>query len=51
MERSLGLSLAEREEIAKKWEAYRWSEALLVTSAYIFGILGLACWRFWAKDY
>ncbi len=51
MERSLGLSLAEREEIARKWESYRWSESLLVTSAYIFGILGLACWRFWAKDY
>jgi ABC-type transport system involved in multi-copper enzyme maturation permease subunit len=51
MEKSLGLSLAEREEVAKKWEPYRWSESLLVTSAYVLAILGLACWRFWAKDY
>jgi len=51
MERSRGLSIAEREEVARKWEPYRWSESIIVTSLYIVGLLGLTCWRFLAKDY
>jgi ABC-type transport system involved in multi-copper enzyme maturation permease subunit len=51
LERSKGLTPAQREEVALKWEPYRWTESILVTALYIFGLLGLACWRFWAKDY
>jgi hypothetical protein len=50
-ERSQGLTQAERDTIAKQYEPYRWSESILVTSLYIVLLLGLTCWRFWAKDY
>jgi ABC-type transport system involved in multi-copper enzyme maturation permease subunit len=50
-ERLLGLSQVERDQLEKKYEPYRWPESILVTSLYIVLLLGLACWRFWAKDY
>jgi ABC-type transport system involved in multi-copper enzyme maturation permease subunit len=50
-ERSVGQTAAQREEDRLKWAPYRWTESILVTSLYIVGLLGLACWRFWAKDY
>lgn len=50
-ERSLGMTTTEREQLAKKNEPYRWPESLLVTGLYIGLLLGLACWRFSAKDY
>jgi ABC-type transport system involved in multi-copper enzyme maturation permease subunit len=50
-ERSLGLSQAERDQLAKQYAPYRWSESLLVTGLYIVLLLCLACWRFAVKDY
>jgi ABC-type transport system involved in multi-copper enzyme maturation permease subunit len=42
---------ANRGQIALKYGMYSWSESLGVTSLYIVFLLGLSCWRFWAKDY
>jgi ABC-type transport system involved in multi-copper enzyme maturation permease subunit len=51
MERSKGLTTVQREDIATRWGPYRWGESILVTSLYIVGLLGIACWRFSVKDY
>ncbi len=50
-EKSLGLTQVERDTLERQYEPYRWTESILVTSLYICLLLGLACWRFWAKDY
>jgi ABC-type transport system involved in multi-copper enzyme maturation permease subunit len=51
LERSEAMTTVEREVLAKKYEQYGWWESILVTAAYIVLFLGLACWRFAAKDY
>jgi ABC-type transport system involved in multi-copper enzyme maturation permease subunit len=48
---SLSPSAAERENIEKEYEHYRWPETILVTFIYIVLIQGIACWWFWIKDY
>jgi hypothetical protein len=48
------LSLSEGERIKLHAQGYgmlRWSESILITSLYILLFLGLACWRFAARDY
>ncbi len=41
----------ERKQADKMYASFRWSENLIVSSLYIVGLLGLACWRFAVKDY
>jgi ABC-type transport system involved in multi-copper enzyme maturation permease subunit len=41
----------QRREAEKRAEKLRWYESLGVTGVYIVVLLGLACWRFAAKDY
>jgi ABC-type transport system involved in multi-copper enzyme maturation permease subunit/ribosomal protein L31E len=44
-------SPAERQRLDQEYKLYYWDESVLVTLAYIGGMLGLACWRFNARDY
>jgi ABC-type transport system involved in multi-copper enzyme maturation permease subunit len=47
----LDLPQAEQEKEATKNKMFNWGESLAVTSLYTVVLLGLACWRFAAKDY
>jgi ABC-type transport system involved in multi-copper enzyme maturation permease subunit len=42
---------AERLKIDREYGMFRWSESLSVTGLYIVLLLGVACWRFAARDY
>ena len=39
------------QELDKQYGSYHWADSLAVSGAFIAVMLGLACWRFSAKDY
>jgi ABC-type transport system involved in multi-copper enzyme maturation permease subunit len=40
-----------RRESEKEYASFNWGESITVSCLYIAALLGLACWRFAAKDY
>jgi ABC-type transport system involved in multi-copper enzyme maturation permease subunit len=50
-ERSLAMTTAEREHMAKRYEKYTWGESILITGLYIAAFLAVSCWWFASKDY